>query len=290
MPIRRSLTASAARSDGDVPDAGRRAGWAWLAGADAFVLKQSPERGRLPRRARDVGRRHGDRERVRDDGRSKPVVEHLDRERPLGAPDLGRPVLPDRAARAQELRHELGLERDPRDPAPPALARDRARRRAADEPGDLQRLDQRAAEPRHNRAHPAGDDRDHEDLPGEDRGSAEGDRNRRGQGGNPAEAGNRLEIPRRLRDRRDELLGDPQDWLRAVLQARPPACGNRRSCVEARSARTRGDDRGCPGEDHDVARDRVRAAREPRRRRSGPTATFSPVRPRSSGSRKRIPP
>ncbi len=42
MPIRRPLTASASHSDAVAPGGRRRAGWAWLAGADAFVLRRVP--------------------------------------------------------------------------------------------------------------------------------------------------------------------------------------------------------------------------------------------------------
>ena len=88
----------------------RGAGWAWFAGGDGFVLAIGAERGELPERAGHVGRRDGGRQRLRDDRRGQPVVEHVDRERALGAAALGRALLPDRAARPEELRHEPDLE------------------------------------------------------------------------------------------------------------------------------------------------------------------------------------
>ena len=97
-------------------------------------------------------------------------------------------------------------------------------------------------------------------------------------------------LPRRLRGRRDELLADPQARLRAVLQARRPPGGRRRGGAEARPARDRGDDRRRPAQDRDLA-----GGREPRSSRTGsprsrPTATSSPARRRSSGSRRRTRP
>ena len=74
------------------------------------------------------------------------MVEHVDHERPLGPAGLGGSLLPARAPRAEELRHELGLEPRAHDPAPPPLPGDRARDRAADGAGDLQRVDQRRAQ------------------------------------------------------------------------------------------------------------------------------------------------
>ena len=85
-----------------------------------------------------------------------------------------------------------------RDPAARALARDRARRGAADGPGDLQRVDQRRAQQDDDCPDPPGDERDHAGVRGEDRRRAEGDRGSSGQGGEPPAPGHEQQVPRRL--------------------------------------------------------------------------------------------
>ncbi len=138
-----------------------RAGWAWLAGGDGFVLATVPSEvsflNGLGMWVAGMAVVSGFAMTVAaSQWWSTSIVSVA-----LGAAALGRPLLPDRAARPEELRHELGLEPRDHDSAPRALARDRARRRAADEPGDLQRLDQRPAQQDDDGPHPPGDERDH---------------------------------------------------------------------------------------------------------------------------------
>ena len=136
----------------------------------------------------------------------------------MGVPALGRPLLPDRAPRPEELRHEFGVEPRAHDPAAAALARDRARDRSADGAGDLQRVDQRRAQQDDDGTDPRGDERDHAHLRREDRCGAEGDRGGAGQGDAPPAAGHEQPLPRRLRGRSCELLADPQARPRALLK------------------------------------------------------------------------
>ena len=174
-----------------------RAGWAWLAGGDGFVLATVPSEvsflNGLGMWVAGMALVSGFAMTVAASQWWSTSITSV----ALGASDLGRPLLPDRAARPEELRHELGVEPRDHDSAPRALARDRARRRAADEPGDLQRLDQRPAQQDDDGPHPPGDERDHAALRREDRDGAEGDRGGAEQGGEPPAAGHEQHVPLR---------------------------------------------------------------------------------------------
>ena len=207
----------------------------------------------------------------------------------LGAAALGRPLRTDRAARPEELRHQLGLEPRDHGPAPGTVACDRACRWAADEPGDLQRFDQRPAQQDDDGPHPPGDERDHASVRREDRSGAEGDRSGAEQGGQPPAAGHEQQIPLRVRSRRGEVLADPQARLRPLLQTRRPPGGHSRGGAEERAPGVRSDDRRRPAQDRSAGKQPRPRRSQTGSRRSKPTATSSPDRRRSSRSRSANP-
>ena len=108
--------------------------------------------------------------------------------------------------------------------------------------------------------------------------------------GEPPAAGDEQLVPLAVRSRYAELLADAQDRLRPVLQARRAPGGRRRGGAEERAARS-------SRRRSQPTSARSRSGRQPRRRRwrtgsrrSRPTATSSPARRRSTRSSMRIRP